>query len=232
MQQPRASACSRTRVCIWLRAPTCGRTSPQDSRRIIARERAYGCMRGSVCVKWANLYLSDIEYSYRAAHSLPIRVAYTVRCVLTRYQPVIADIRNTDNGSLYASGSPDRKPRGPCDRRGATAGGGGGERASRQASWYRGSVSERARAGQGAAMAAGVGKSPEHRKSDLEPPPPPHPHPSPPTPQPPKPPIVRSGSGSGAGERGGRKIGGASTGEHAAMISISSRITAIEEVPV
>jgi len=41
------------------------------------------------CVKWANLYLSDIEYSYRGAVGADKSV-YTVRCVLTA--PVIVPL--------------------------------------------------------------------------------------------------------------------------------------------
>lgn len=50
--------------------------------------RARACVRER-CVKWANLYLSDIEYSYRGAVGTDKSV-YSVRCVLTA--PVIVPL--------------------------------------------------------------------------------------------------------------------------------------------
>lgn len=54
------------------------------------RARARVCVcTGLRCVKWANLYLSDIEYSYRGAVGTDKSV-YSVRCVLTA--PVIVPL--------------------------------------------------------------------------------------------------------------------------------------------
>lgn len=66
------------------------------------------------CVKWANLYLSDIEYSYRGAHSAD----KSVYRVLRTYGSSDCAIRNTDNGVLSMHlGRADRKSRGTVRER-------------------------------------------------------------------------------------------------------------------
>lgn len=72
-----------THVCTYLRA--------KDSRRIIP---ARVC--GERCVKWANLYLSDIEYSYRGA----VGTDKSVYSVLRTYGASDCAIRSMDNRAL------------------------------------------------------------------------------------------------------------------------------------
>lgn len=74
-------ACTRAHACMHIYA----REIHGALSRACVQER---------CVKWANLYLSDIEYSYRGAHSVPIRV-YIVCCVLTARAIVPLGIRTT-----------------------------------------------------------------------------------------------------------------------------------------
>jgi len=114
MQQPRASACSRTRVCIRLRAPTCGRTSPRihgalsrASARVGARGEARVCQVGKPILKRHRIFIPRCTVATdKNVH----------RALRTYGTPVIAPSGIRTTGALYASGSPDREPRGPCDR--------------------------------------------------------------------------------------------------------------------
>jgi len=128
MQQPRASACSRTRVCIRLRAPTCGRTSPRihgalsrASARVGARGEARVCQVGKPILKRHRIFIPRCTVATdKNVH----------RALRTYGTPVIAPSGIRTTGALYASGSPDREATWTVRSPGKGGIGGGGRRES------------------------------------------------------------------------------------------------------